>query len=40
MAINTALQQWAEQQQVTAPERFVDRALTQLTEPLLPTTPR
>jgi AcrR family transcriptional regulator len=36
MAINTALAQWAEQEQVATPERFVDRALTQLTEPLLP----
>jgi AcrR family transcriptional regulator len=37
MAINTALQQWAEKEPVATPERFVDRALAQLTEPLLPT---
>jgi AcrR family transcriptional regulator len=36
MAINTALQQWAEQSEVTSPEGFVDRALAQLAAPLLP----
>jgi AcrR family transcriptional regulator len=36
MAINTALQQWAEQSELASPESFVDRALAQLAAPLLP----
>jgi AcrR family transcriptional regulator len=36
MAINTALQAWADQSAVASPEPFVDRALAQLATPLLP----
>jgi AcrR family transcriptional regulator len=38
MAINTALQEWADQTEVAAPAGFVDRALAELATPLLPST--
>jgi AcrR family transcriptional regulator len=38
MAINTALQEWADQSAIARPERFVDRALARLATPLLPSS--